>query len=214
MAEQKQIGRHTAYKVWIKDIHNTEEVIDAESGFPYLSVKDKKIVRLNVFGSIVDKFSSESYATVVLDDSSGSVRLRVWADDLYLFENVEVGDLVFIVGRWAEYNGERYLRPEVVRKISIDWALLRRLELSKEYGVPSKEDKVIVKVESEGVKEIEPTLAAREAVLSIIDKKDEATAAEVCHESGISMDKIEVAINDLLKEGEIFAPRQGVYRLV
>jgi hypothetical protein len=214
MTEQKQIGRHTAYKVWIKDIHNNKEAIDQNTGFPYLPVKDKKVVRLNIFGSVVDKFTSEAYATIVLDDSSGSVRLRVWADDLYMFENIEVGDLVFIVGRWAEYKEEKYVRPEVVRKISIDWALLRRLELSKEYGVPSKEDKVVVKVESSDVKEVEPTLAAREAVLSIIDKKDEASAAEVCHESGISMEKIELAVNDLLKEGEIFAPRQGVYRLV
>ena len=214
MVEQKQIGRHTAYKVWIKEIHNNKESIDPSTGFPYLPVKDKKVVRVHIFGSVVDKFTSESYATIVLDDSSGSIRLRAWADDTYLFEKLEVGDLVFVVGRWAEYKEEKYVRPEVVRKVSIDWALLRRLQLAKEYGIPSKEEKVSVKVESEGVKEVEPTLAAREAVLSIVDKKDEATAAEVCHESGISMEKIEVAINDLLKEGEIFAPRQGVYRLV
>jgi len=210
----KMMKRNTAYKVWINNLHKTEMQVNPDTGFPFLPIKDKKVVRVNLFGSVISKFVGDTYGSVVIDDSSGSLRIRVWQDDLYLFEDLEIGNMVFVVGRWADFDGERYLRPEIVRKVSIDWALLRRLELIKEFGIPSKEEKVMVEEESNEKEEVEPSLVAREAILNVIEKFEEVSMDMIEKESEMERRKLLVALQDLLKEGEIFSPRAGFYKLV
>ena len=139
---QKIIKRQTAYRVWLRDIHSSESQVDETSGLKIFSAYGKHIVRVNVIGSVIGYFYSGGYGSLVIDDGSAQVRLKVWADDLSLVEGRDIGDFVLIIGRIAEFKGERYIRPEIVRLISLDWALLRRLELMKEYGVPIKKKKL------------------------------------------------------------------------
>tara|TARA_Y100000310_G_scaffold319710_1_gene375313 strand:+ start:2766 stop:3407 length:642 start_codon:yes stop_codon:yes gene_type:complete len=213
MVEQRP-RRQTAYKVWINDLHTAELVVNPETEMSFLDVKGKNVVRVNIFGSVIDSLKNEDYGTLVIDDSSGALRMRVWGEDLYLFEDVNVGDLIFVIGRWAVFNDERYLRPEIVRKVEMDWALLRRLELTKEFGSPKKEEKVSVSAEESEVKEVEPSLSAREAVLVLIEKHDSVNDEQLTAESGLTPENLKIAIMDLLKEGEIFSPEKGVYQLV
>ena len=130
-----------------------------------------------------------------------------------LLEGKQVGDFVLIVGRINEFNGERYIRPEIIRLISFDWALLRRLELIKEFGIPSIEEKVAVSSVVDTI-EVEPSLAARERILEVIDKFDDISENDLVKECGMNKDKVLVALYELLKEGEIFSPKKGYYSLV
>ena len=211
---QVVMKRQTAYKVWIKDIHNTESKIDTITGFPHFILGEKSFVRVNVIGSIIDSFASGTYGSFVLDDGSAQVRLKVWGDDLYLLDGKSIGDLVLVVGRVAEFNGERYIRPEIVRTVSQDWALFRRLELIKVYGLPQKEEKVVMEREEVSVPEVEPSLAAREMILSTIEKQEEVSEEALFQACALPKDKVTTALYDLLKEGEIFSPKKGYYRLV
>ena len=151
---------------------------------------------------------------MLVDDGSGTIRLKVWGDDLDLLKEKKVGDLVLVVGRVNEFNDERYIRPEIVRTIETDWALLRRLELVKTYGAPKKEEKVVVPVEDKPQEEVEPSLAAREVIINTIEKFEEADEAKLIEACKMPRDKVMVALNDLLKEGEVFSPKKGLYRLV
>lgn len=214
MVETTFLKRQTAYRVWIKDLHNKEVMID-ENGLKYLKIGDHNVMRVNIFGVVIDKSNAENYANIVVDDSSANMRMRVWGDDISFFEDLKVGDRVFVIGRWSEFNEERYVRPEIVTSVDMDWSLLRRLQLIKEYGVPNHEEKVIVKEElTEDVEEVEPSLVAREAVLNIIEKHDEADINLIMKDSKLAKEKLQSAIMDLLKEGEIFSPKMGYYRLV
>ncbi|MSR86462.1 hypothetical protein EXS74_03650 [Candidatus Woesearchaeota archaeon] len=206
--------RQTAYKVWIKDIHSAKSHIDTTSGLPSFIIRDKTLARVNFIASVIDTFSSGTYGSIVVDDGSGQIRLKVWGDDLVLLEARGIGDLVLIIGRVSQFNDERYVRPEIVRTVSQDWALLRRLELIKEYGVPQKEDRVILEKEEESSPEVEPSLAAREIILARIEKQEEVSEEEVFKACSLPREKVALALYDLLKEGEIFSPKKGYYRLV
>lgn len=208
------LKRQTAYKVWLRTIHSAQSVIDEKSGLPQYSFQEKNLVRVNVIGNVIGSFYSGGYGSLVIDDGSAQVRLKVWVDDLALIEGRDIGDFVFVIGRIAEFQGERYIRPEIVRLVSLDWALLRRLELIKEYGVPVKEDKIVVAEEKISVPEVEPSLAAREKILVLIEKNEEVSEQVLVEECKMSKDKIMTALYDLLKEGEIFSPKKGFYRLV
>lgn len=211
---QTVMKRQTAYKVWMKDIHAAQSQIDATNGFPSFVLEGRTFVRVNVIGSIIDTFTSGTYGSFVVDDGSAQVRLKVWGEDLYLFEGKGIGDLVLVIGRVAEFNGERYIRPEIIRSISQDWALLRRIELTKAFGAPQKEDKVVMEKESSSAPEVEPSLAAREIILTTIEKQEEVSEQELFQACALPKDKVTVALYDLLKEGEIFSPKKGFYRLV
>ncbi|HIH14877.1 MAG: hypothetical protein QT08_C0023G0007 [archaeon GW2011_AR17] len=208
------IKRQTAYKIWLKDVHLVESKFDEVSGLPSFSLHGKQVLRVNVIGSVIGSFQSGMYGSLVLDDGSAQVRVKVWADDLSLIENKTIGDFVLVIGRIAEYQGERYLRPEIIRIVDLDWALLRRLELMKEYGVPTKEEKIVLPKEKDSVPEVEPSLAARERILHTIEKNEEVSENVLLEECKMSKDKVMVALYDLLKEGEIFSPKKGFYRLV
>ena len=163
--------RQTAYKTWIKNLYAFEGVVDSQTGFPTFFFQGQRVVRVNILGSIIDTFLTESYGSFVLDDSSGQVRLKVWGEDLGLFQGKGVGDIVLVIGKVAEFQGERYLRPEILRKVDFDWALYRRLELTKLQGIPT--GKVVLEKETVSPSEGESSLFVREHLLQTIEKEGE-----------------------------------------
>lgn len=208
------LKRQTAYKLWVKDIHSAQSFVDVQSGFTQFSFQDNALVRVNIIGVIIDSFVSGTYGSFVLDDGSGQVRVKVWADDFYLVEGRSVGEMVLVIGRISEFQNERYIRPEIVRVVDADWVLLRRLELVKIYGVPAKEEKVILQTEKNSVPEVEPSLAIREKILILIEKSEEIAEKDLLEQCAMPKEKVMVALYDLLKEGEVFSPKKGFYRLV
>ncbi|MBT4417341.1 hypothetical protein HOC80_04535 [archaeon] len=202
--------RQTAYKVWIRDLKHTKGEMDGS--LAYLPIGGNRVVRVNIVGSVIGKNLSENYGNLILDDGSETIQARVWGDDLWLLEGMEVGDLVLVVARLGEFNQEIYLRPEVVRKIDMDWALLRRLEMIKKYGKPEMVEKKEVNVEK--VEEVQPSLAVREKVLSVIESAEELSMDALVVKMGVDADKVKKAVDELLKEGEMFMPRPGYLRCV
>ena len=215
MNMEQQPRRQTAYKVWIRDLKKTKGEVD-ESGLVYLPVKEKKVVRVNLIASVIDKFGSGNYGMLMIDDGSDAIQLKCWGEDVGLFESLNIGDMVLVVGRLGEYQEEVYVRPEIVRKLEgYDWALLRRLELIKEYGVPEKREKVeVVKKEHKEEGEVEPSLAIREKVLSLIEGSDEVSEESLFEKIGMKEETIKKAIEELLKEGEVYMPRPGFLKMV
>ncbi|MBT3985480.1 hypothetical protein HOD38_05230 [archaeon] len=215
MAEEPQVRRQTAYKVWIRSLKTTKGEVDA-GGLVYLPIKGKKVVRVNLIASVIDRFDSGNYSMLMIDDGSDSIQLKVWGEDAWLLEGKQVGDMVLVSGRLGEYQEEVYVRPEIVKKLdSYDWALLRRLELIKEYGVPDKREKVeVVEKEHKEESEVEPSLAIREKVVSLIEKYDEAEEERLVSEIGLPKEQVDKAIQELLKEGEVYMPRPGYLRMV
>ena len=206
--------RQTAYKFWIKDLYSGIPKVDEITQLKAFEVRRKNVVRVNILGNIIETSVQDNYGSMTIDDGSAQVRLKVWNDDVELIKNKQIGDFVLVVGRLSDFNNERYVRPEIVRNMTFDWALLRRLELNKEYGVPSKEDKVVLKKEEVVPDEVEPTLKAREIILNTIEKNEEASDDDLINACGMPKDKVMFALYELLKEGEVFSPKKGYYSLV
>ena len=206
--------RQTAYKFWIKDLYSGIPKVDEITQLKAFEVRGKNAVRVNILGNIIETSVQDNYGSMTIDDGSAQVRLKVWNDDVELIKNKQIGDFVLVVGRLSDFNNERYVRPEIVRNMTFDWALLRRLELNKEYGVPSKEDKVVLKKEEVVPDEVEPTLKAREIILNTIEKNEEASDDDLINACDMPKDKVMFALYELLKEGEVFSPKKGHYSLV
>jgi RPA family protein len=70
----------------------------------------QRISRVNLIATVIDKFVSEdgNYGTLVIDDGSDAIRVKVFRDAVKLVTNVEKGDRVLVIGKVREYGGEIY----------------------------------------------------------------------------------------------------------
>jgi RPA family protein len=129
--------RQTTVKARISDLVNSKFVKKEGLEPSYvLTELGQKISRANLVGTIVDKFMSEdgNYSSVTLDDDSDSIRIKAFKDDSKIFDNMEIGDLVMVIGKVREYAGENYIIPEIVKKIANpNYESLHKLEILKQF---------------------------------------------------------------------------------
>jgi RPA family protein len=206
MAEQ-EFKRHTAYKLRIGSVLSGKPIMEGER-FSFLELGSKKVVRVNVIGSIVDKFegSGESkYFSMTVDDGSGQIRLKVFGDDITKFSNFVQGQTVVIIGTLRSWNNELYISPEIVKEQDPKYLLLRKLEIEKEIGKSAKD-----------ILGRDEIIAVKDRILREIKNYEE--------EGGIEKDKLIMNLKDItpviiedevqkfLEEGMIFEPRPGKVR--
>lgn len=101
-----------------------------------------KVSRVKVVGTVMTKFvnDDESYAFIVLDDGSETIRAKFF-QDLSDFEKVEEGDLVKVIGKLREYEDEIYINPEVVKPVEDSNSLTLHLSEVAEELNGIKEDR-------------------------------------------------------------------------
>ncbi len=205
MADEQQFKRNIAFKLRIGDILMGKPVLDGER-FSFLELGDKKIVRVNIMGNIVEKFDSEGekrFSVLTLDDGSGQLKLRVFADDVEKFKNITQGQTVLVIGLLRHFNNEIYLNPEIMREQDPKYLLIRKLETEKN------------KIQAEPIAR-DQIIAVKDKILGAIKSAEE--------EGGIEIDKIIMSLKDIspviinqeiqkfLEEGIVFEPRPGKVR--
>jgi len=128
-----EIKRLTAKKSGISEV--TKGKFFKKPGFEsnyVLTHLGRRLSRVRVLGLVVDKFmnADSSYSAITIDDSSDTVRCKFFGG-LKIFDGVEAGSIVDVVGKVREYNGEIYIAPEIVTKITDpNFETMRILELS------------------------------------------------------------------------------------
>jgi len=121
----------------------------------YIEVNSEKVFRVNVIGIVVskDQISPDNYV-LSIDDGFSTMPLRTF-DRLEMFSIVSIGDPVIVVGKPREFNGERYILAEILRKVEDNnWITYRkRLFEKKGFGnfIPfvNAKKKAIEKIEAE-----------------------------------------------------------------
>jgi len=204
--EQEQFKRHIAFKIRISEILMGKPVMNGEK-FSFLEIGNKKIVRVNIAGNIVDKYESQGetkYLVLTLDDGSGQIKLKAFGDDVDKFKEIMQGQTVVMIGVLRHWNNEVYVQPEIIKEHDAKYLLLRKLELGKE--APTAENPV-------DKKEI---IAVKDRILGKIKNSEE--------QGGIEKDKIILELNDIpseiinqevqkfIEEGIVFEPRPGKVR--
>ena len=205
MAEQR-MKRNIAYKLRIGDILIGKPIINGER-FSFLELGDRKIVRVNIIGNIVDKYESQGetkYISYTIDDGSGQIRLKIFGDDTEKLKDFFQGQTVVVIGLLRYWNEELYISPEIIKEMDPKYLVIRKLETEKERAVMSKP------VEREQI------IAIKDRLLQIIKDSE--------NDGGIETDKVIMNLNEfspeiinkeiqkLLEEGIIFEPRPGKIR--
>lgn len=206
--EQKNFPkRHIAYKVSILDILNGSFTKD-DFLVGYVKVNDNNVSRVNIIATVVHKSEHGSYTNLGIDDGTGRVLLRSF-ENLAIFSNIDVGDIVLAIGKIREFNNEKYILPEILKKINdITWVNIRKLEL--------KTNPIKMNIESEN-KKFDGGLITNinEEIFSLIKKLDNGGGAlidDVIKNSNNG--DIEKILNELLKNGEVFELTPGKVKVL
>ncbi len=203
----------TAKKVMISDLTKGEwnRMEGLEPSF-VISPSGNKISRARVLATVVAKFVAEdrNFASVTLDDATDTIRAKTFKGVKPL-EAVEIGDVVDLIGKVKEYNGEVYIMPEIARKVDDpNMELLRKLEIASiqaSGGISSKQSG------PEGQKQ--DIAEARKELLRIMDSQKEGIAySELVEKSGRPEHVVEAAVNELLAEGVCYEPSPGKIRKI
>lgn len=152
-SENKSFFRFPAEKVSIKELEEGKHIEEKEQNPNYILInEDKKIFRINVMATLVHKELRGSVTSILIDDGTGKIIMRMFEENKTAM-NLEVGDVIQIIGKIRIFNQEKYIFPEIIKKISHAWLKVRSLELQKdkkqtekqEQNISQKRDKLEIK---------------------------------------------------------------------
>jgi len=200
-------SRSIAQKVFIKELHDA----------------DRELSRVRVLATVVDKFVSDtgSFGSLTLDDGSDTVQARVFREDLEKIGAIRPGDLVDLIGRVREYNGENYIALETAARVEDpNWELVRKLELymRPEGGVvvaaaeAQEENASGPLVEEESISEDKSILVLN--LLEELDEGDGVGYGELLSKGSLSEKELEDILGDLMGSGDIYEPKIGRFKKV
>jgi RPA family protein len=206
MDDQTQFKRNVAYKLRIGDLFQGKPVMNGDK-FSFFELGNKKIVRVNIVGNIVDKYESpgeSKYLFFTLDDGSGQIKLKIFGDDSNKFKEVNQGETVVVIGVLRYWNNETYIQPEIIKSQDSKYLLLRKLEIESERSVVS------------GPVEKSQIIAVKDKILDKIKSSEEDGGIEldnlIIEIRDISPELIHQEIKKLIEDGIVFEPRPGKVR--
>jgi len=241
------VERLPAVKVRIFDIVNGKFIAgDSETKKPSFLITPlgEKISRVNILGTVTDKFSSEdgNYSFIVLDDFTESIRVKAFGERSSLLNGIEIGDLVMVIGRIRTFGGEIYVNAEVIKKIEdFNAETLRKLEILKKLIRRKKIIDELKKIsESMSKNEVEEYMKNKygmdketlefvlsfkrieevdyeNKILKLIENFDEGDGVEISkifEILNLPTHIIESVIDDLWSKGKIYEPFPGKIKIV
>lgn len=95
-----------------------------------ITPQEIKVSRVNIVGTILDKYiaEDESYGFLIVNDMTESIRVKFFDKKVRLIKDLEIGNIVTVIGKVREYNGEIYIAGEAVGVVDIKTEARRKQE--------------------------------------------------------------------------------------
>lgn len=198
--EQKQFQRQVAYKVRVSDILNASFSKDDLSA-GYIRLNSTNVSRINLIGTLVYKSEERNYSSCIIDDGSGKISLRAFGNP-NAFSKIDVGGFVLVIGKIREFGNEKYIMPELLKRIEIGWMNLRKAELNNKIVYEDKETEESITSNNNEIY----------CLIKNLDKGDGVSFEDIIKNS--ATDKAEIIITKLLENGDVFEVKPGKLKVL
>lgn len=203
--------RQIAFKIRISDILSSAYV--KEDGWQpnYIILKNNlHVSRVNMIGTVLSVEHDQNFSTATIDDGSGIISLRSFEKNNPL-HNLEIGDMIQIIGRPRQYGSEKYVLLEICKKITNPaWLKLRKYELQQPQKKMQKIPKQKPEIEQITTEELIET--PENKILECIKKLDSGQGAD--YDAVLKETNNETTIKNLLQKGGIFEIRPGKLKVL
>lgn len=128
--------RAASHRLNLDEIHKGK-FVSAEEDFElnYLITEDaRKVYRAKVVATVVSEpyiSDDTAYGRIQLDDGFDTISGSVFREHTSLLKHVELGNLVQVMGKIREWQGEKQLTLEAIARVPPNFMLLHRLEVLK-----------------------------------------------------------------------------------
>jgi RPA family protein len=243
---QTQYNRFSAIYVPISEIYKYEYRKGVAQFDPnYLDAGCMKISRVALTGVVVGNKTENGSPAITIDDKSSTIEVREYVDPSkegpILLNELDVGNLIKVIGKVKEFGGQRYVQAEIVKKTTADWlkfsqvkARITELDLKiKNKGKPvaqaqsqtqqaqptssTTQPQQAENAEEEQIMDapLERIVNKAEIICKIIEEEDKGTGVlikDIVEKS--NMDDCEKIINNLLENGDIFMVQPGKVKVL
>lgn len=201
-----EFARFPAIKTAINTITQSTFVQEMESMSYLLTSQGQKLYRVNVLATVLRKEEQGNITHILIDDGTAQITTRFF-EQHPLLPTLTTGDIIMIIGRGRVYNNERYISPEIIKRVNPLWLKIRKKEVEESIE-PVKENLSEEMVEQE-------KLLPREKIIQIIKQSDDGqgVAIEEIIEK-ISLPDVETILKKMLEEGEIFQIIPGKVKML
>ena len=228
------IKRSTAYRIRLKNIVNSP--YEKREGFNPSVIKfnNLEISRVNVIASIVGKYltDDQNYCAITLDDGSETIRVKNFGAEVGIIKELNVGDIVRIIGKVKEYNEEKYIAGEISKVLNPNWLIVNEIELSDqkqtekdtsttdsinkviETKTNSSENEEIISISSESS---DSESSIKQKILQYLKNNDNGTGVimdQIMTSLDVSSEEVKDSLYELLKVGEIYEPKKGILKIL
>ncbi len=224
MEPKSNYQRLPSTELCIREIVGSSYVQDEVSAVNYLlTVNKKRVMYINVVGNILRKEAVGSITNFWIDDGTGQIVVRFFEEHKKAKE-LDVGDIILVIGKPRVYNEEKYISPEIVSKVNPSWLKVRSLKLQKNNTIVSgdfpaspavKVNESEIKEEIIGEKEDQKGVLPVEKMVKLIKELDKGIGApieEVLEQSPLV--DAEQILKRMLESGEIFQNSPGKVKVL
>jgi RPA family protein len=225
MAETTFI-RHVAIKTTLLNVIKGEYIQESEEQPNYLLIAGtQKVFRLNIIATILNKERLGSITNLLIDDGTGKISLRIFEENSR-WNLLKIGNPILIIGKLRKYNEEKYISPEIIKKISPSWLKVRFLELKLK--TPEKNEETNLKKQEDKIKSskeipLEKIESKDNIMMSLPTEKMKLLIKELDSGEGVSIEELiekspledsEEVIKRMLEVGDIFQNSPGKVKLL
>lgn len=218
-SRKRQHGRlmrlHDIYKGKVIPVGDQKVYIFNDDGVP----------RVRVYGVILQRYDSPTnsenkFSYLTIDDGSDTIRLKLWSrpinqdngqiyDRYSILEGIKQGDIVDVLGRVREYEGELFIVPESISKKTINWEINRRAKLLKQ----DIENKGMGEVRNpfNDLEENEEEDYKSDILNAMEENAENNTIDTISDRTNLSKEIVEENIKSLQYEGVIISPKPGIF---
>lgn len=158
--------------------------------------------RVRVVGRVAEAFTSpkNDYKFLTLEDESGIVRIKAFREQMARIGGISKESYVDVFGTVKEFRGEKYIVPDIVKKVDANFAQMRGSEIQAE--------------PEQAAADLPEAKRKASAAVRRLDKGNGAPYEDIKRELGIDDEKLKAALAELLHSGELFEPTYGKYKLI
>jgi RPA family protein len=207
--------RQTARIVSVRDLAQGEFVAQEGMEPSFARTVRGEVSRANIIGVVV---SSDDVKSIVLDDGSGSIRVRSFDKELLC----AVGQSVLVIGRPRSFGNEIYLVPEILKVIEEKaWLDVRKAQLRQTNERPPLSLSAVGTAATTAMEQPsavfveEPTKVSAgpissDTILDAVAKLDSGDGASVdAVIAALNIADAEQRITRLIEDGRIYTNRPG-----
>ncbi len=208
-------SRPPAIKMTLQGVMQAQYVQEKEQNPNYILSLGDQVFKVSLIAAIVYKEEIGTMTIFLLDDATSRLPCRIFEEN-QAAHDMQIGDVVHVIGKVRVYNEEKYVSPEICKKVNPLWLKVRMIELG---ALAQRENPINgdivggnthVKKDVDMV-EMHPSDKIMQLICSL-DKGDGVFIEELLEQS--PFDNTQSWLDKMLERGDIFQNQPGKVKML